>query len=92
MCLEGVCFIVDVSVECMLNGYLWNVMIIYYGVLMMFFVVILVLFGGFGNYFMLLYLGVFDMVFLCLNNLFYWMYVCGVVFGIVLLLVLGGSD
>ena len=33
------------------NGHLWNVLITGHGVLMMFFVVIPALFGGFGNYF-----------------------------------------
>ena len=35
------------------NGHLWNVLITAHGILMMFFVVIPALFGGFGNYFML---------------------------------------
>ena len=47
MCLEG--FMDD---PCTPNGHIWNVMITYHGVLMMFFVVIPALFGGFGNYFM----------------------------------------
>jgi cytochrome c oxidase subunit 1 len=33
------------------NGHLWNVLITGHGILMMFFVVIPALFGGFGNYF-----------------------------------------
>src|SRR5690606_1289543 len=34
------------------NGHVWNVIITAHGLLMMFFVVIPALFGGFGNYFM----------------------------------------
>ena len=92
MCLEGARFIADASAECTPNGHLWNVMITYHGVLMMFFVVIPALFGGFGNYFMPLHLGAPDMAFPRLNNLSYWMYVCGVALGIASLLAPGGSD
>ena len=92
MCLEGARFIADASAECTPNGHLWNVMITYHGVLMMFFVVIPALFGGFGNYFMPLHIGAPDMAFPRLNNLSYWMYVCGVALGIASLLAPGGSD
>jgi len=57
MCLEGARFIANAAAECTPNGHLWNVMITYHGVLMMFFVVIPALFGGFGNYFMPLQIG-----------------------------------
>jgi len=49
MCLEGARFIANAAAECTPNGHLWNVMITYHGVLMMFFVVIPALFGGFGK-------------------------------------------
>ena len=55
--------------NCDPNGHLWNVMITYHGVLMMFFVVIPALFGGFGNYFMPLHIGAPDMAFPRMNNL-----------------------
>ena len=92
MCLEGARFIADATAECTPNGHLWNVMITYHGVLMMFFVVIPALFGGFGNYFMPLHIGAPDMSFPRLNNLSYWMYVTGVALGIASLLAPGGSD
>ena len=92
MCLEGARFIADASRECTPNGHLWNVMITYHGVLMMFFVVIPALFGGFGNYFMPLHIGAPDMSFPRLNNLSYWMYVVGTCLGLASLLAPGGSD
>jgi hypothetical protein len=92
MCLEGARFFADATRECTPNGHLWNVMITYHGVLMMFFVVIPALFGGFGNYFMPLQIGAPDMAFPRLNNLSYWMYVCGVALGVASLLAPGGSD
>lgn len=92
MCLEGARFIADAARECTPNGHLWNVMITYHGVLMMFFVVIPALFGGFGNYFMPLHIGAPDMAFPRLNNLSYWMYVAGVLLGVASMLTPGSSD
>ncbi len=40
MCLEGARMFADSTMECTPNGHLWNVLITYHGVLMMFFVVI----------------------------------------------------
>lgn len=93
MCLEGARFLAAGADEvCTPNGHLWNVMITYHGVLMMFFVVIPALFGGFGNYFMPLHIGAPDMAFPRLNNLSYWLYVCGVALGIASILAPGGND
>jgi cytochrome c oxidase subunit I len=92
MCQEGARFIADASAECTPNGHLWNVMITYHGVLMMFFVVIPALFGGFGNYFMPLHIGAPDMAFPRMNNLSYWMYVAGTTLGVASLLAPGGND
>ena len=92
MCLEGARFIADAARECTPNGHLWNVMITYHGVLMMFFVVIPALFGGFGNYFMPLQIGAPDMSFPRMNNLSYWLYVAGLALGIASLLTPGGNQ
>ena len=90
MCAEGARFIASAE-ECTPDGHLWNVMITYHGVLMMFFVVIPALFGGFGNYFMPLQIGAPDMAFPRMNNLSYWLYVAGTSLGIASLLAPGGG-
>ncbi|MDE0851743.1 cytochrome c oxidase subunit I [Yoonia sp.] len=91
MCLEGARFITDSASTCTPNGHLWNVLITYHGVLMMFFVVIPALFGGFGNYFMPLQIGAPDMAFPRMNNLSFWMFVAGASLGIASLLAPGGN-
>ncbi len=92
MCLEGARFIADAASDCTPNGHLWNVLVTYHGILMMFFVVIPALFGGFGNYFMPLHIGAPDMAFPRMNNLSYWMYVAGTTLGVASLLAPGGND
>jgi len=61
MCLEGASLFPQAAENCTPNGHLWNVLITGHGILMMFFVVIPALFGGFGNYFMPLQIGAPDM-------------------------------
>ena len=73
------------------NGHLWNVLVTGHGILMMFFVVIPALFGGFGNYFMPLMIGAPDMAFPRLNNLSYWLYVAGSTLAILSILAPGGD-
>ncbi|WP_373354170.1 cytochrome c oxidase subunit I [Pseudoroseicyclus sp. CXY001] len=92
MCMEGMrIFSAADPGTCTPNGHLWNVMITYHGVLMMFFVVIPALFGGFGNYLMPLQIGAPDMAFPRMNNLSFWMYVAGVSLGIASLFAPGGD-
>jgi cytochrome c oxidase subunit I len=91
MCLEGARLFTDATQTCSPNGHLWNVLITYHGVLMMFFVVIPALFGGFGNYIMPLQIGAPDMAFPRMNNLSYWMYVAGTSLGVASMLAPGGN-
>jgi len=91
MCMEGARFIADSSATCTPNGHLWNVLITGHGILMMFFVVIPALFGGFGNYFMPLQIGAPDMAFPRMNNLSFWLYVGGTTLAICSVLTPGGN-
>ena len=92
MCMEGARFIADANATCTPNGHLWNVLITGHGILMMFFVVIPALFGGFGNYFMPLQIGAPDMAFPRMNNLSFWMYVAGTTLAVCSVLSPGGND
>ncbi|MCA8869858.1 MAG: cytochrome c oxidase subunit 1 [Rhodobacteraceae bacterium] len=92
LCMEGSRFIADPSAGCTPNGHLWNVLVTGHGILMMFFVIIPALFGGFGNYFMPLMIGAPDMAFPRMNNLSYWLYVAGSSLAVVSLLAPGGND
>ena len=92
MCLEGARLFADSASECTPNGHLWNVLITGHGILMMFFVVIPALFGGFGNYLMPLQIGAPDMAFPRMNNLSFWMYVAGTTLAICSVLAPGGND
>jgi cytochrome c oxidase subunit 1 len=73
------------------NGHIWNVLITGHGILMMFFVVIPALFGGFGNYFMPLMIGAPDMAFPRMNNLSYWLFVAGASLAVLSLVAPGGN-
>ena len=91
MCLEGASLVAQAVEDCTPNGHLWNVLITGHGILMMFFVVIPALFGGFGNYFMPLMIGAPDMAFPRLNNLSYWMFVAGSSLAVASVLSPGGN-
>ncbi|GGX55036.1 cytochrome c oxidase subunit 1 [Tateyamaria omphalii] len=91
MCMEGARLIAAAAGECTPNGHLWNVLITGHGILMMFFVVIPALFGGFGNYFMPLQIGAPDMAFPRLNNLSFWLYVVGTTLAVCSVLAPGGN-
>ncbi|NCV67542.1 MAG: cytochrome c oxidase subunit I [Rhodobacteraceae bacterium] len=92
MCMEGARFTAAATEACTPNGHLWNVLITGHGILMMFFVVIPALFGGFGNYFMPLQIGAPDMAFPRMNNLSFWMYVAGTALAVCSVLSPGGNE
>ncbi|TQS73185.1 cytochrome c oxidase subunit I [Rhodobacteraceae bacterium] len=91
LCSEGLRFAPTGDI-CTPNGHLWNALVAYHGVLMMFYVAIPALFAGFGTYLLPLHIGAPNTALPRLNTIGYWLYIAGTLLGLASLLLPGAPS